>query len=643
MRTKALIGVCVAMVITVCAPSAVAQSERILNYHAHLAVSSDGWLTVTETIRVYATGNQIKRGIYRDIPIRYRLGWGLYMDAPLAVVRIERDGKTEPYHTTREGICRRIYVGRENALLTHGEHVFKLTYRIGRMIHANEDSDELYFNGTGQYWDFPIDQATVTVALPRGIPIKDITHRAHTGKPKDEGDDYSSAVDQAGQVRFEVTRPLSAGEGMTVVVTWPKGFVAVQPTAMLDIIRGNVALVIGVIGTLVVLVYYVIAWSKVGRDPQRGIIIPLFDPPKGLGPAAVRYVGKMGYNKACFTATIIQLAVARYLRIEDDDGEYTLVSLGDASSDLLTGVERVVGRNLVDGDDRLTMKQSNHATFQKAIKALKEELAITYKGKLFFSNTLWFVVGALLSVLTLGGVVLCTATLEGSPGVGFLAVWLSFWTFGVIMLTRAVIGAWRQAARSGKDGLTRKGGALFLTLFAIPFFAAEVVVLVLLFTMTSFWLAPLLLVLGGLNAWFCHLLKRPTVEGRAAMDHIEGFRMYLATAEQDLLNSAHPPEKTPELFERFLPYAVALDVETEWAAKFEDVLTAAQAEGGYQPIWYHGAAFSTIGTVGLASAMGSSMSSALSSASSAPSSSSGGSGGGGFSGGGGGGGGGGGW
>ena len=56
MRTKALIGVCVAMMITACASPAVAQSERILDFHAHLAVGSDGWLTVTETIHVYAAG-----------------------------------------------------------------------------------------------------------------------------------------------------------------------------------------------------------------------------------------------------------------------------------------------------------------------------------------------------------------------------------------------------------------------------------------------------------------------------------------------------------------------------------------------------------------------------------------------------------
>ena len=63
-------------------------------------------------------------------------------------------------------------------------------------------------------------------------------------------------------------------------------------------------------------------------------------------------------------------------------------------------------------------------------------------------------------------------------------------------------------------------------------------------------------------------LKAPTPVGRKAMDDIEGFRQYLGVAEEDRLNAMNPPDKTPELFEKFLPYAVALDVQNAWAKKF---------------------------------------------------------------------------
>src|SRR5438093_1579210 len=74
-------------------------------------------------------------------------------------------------------------------------------------------------------------------------------------------------------------------------------------------------------------------------------------------------------------------------------------------------------------------------------------------------------------------------------------------------------------------------------------------------------------------------LQAPSVEGRQVMDQIEGFREYLGVAEEDRLNALNPPDKTPELFERFLPYAIALDVENAWAERFAGVLVAAGAAG----------------------------------------------------------------
>ncbi|MFW6125342.1 MAG: DUF2207 family protein [Pirellulales bacterium] len=159
-------------------------------------------------------------------------------------------------------------------------------------------------------------------------------------------------------------------------------------------------------------------------------------------------------------------------------------------------------------------------------------------------------------------------------------------------------------------------------------------------------MVPLVAGLVALNWRFWHWIKQPTVEGRRIMDEIDGFRMYLATAEGEFLQRLHPPEQTPELFERYLPYALALDVENEWAEKFSDLLSrAAQApaEGdGYRPAWYVGPHWNASAPGTFASSLAVSLGGAIASSATAPGSSSGG-GGGGSSGGGGGGGGGGGW
>jgi len=142
---------------------------------------------------------------------------------------------------------------------------------------------------------------------------------------------------------------------------------------------------------------------------------------------------------------------------------------------------------------------------------------------------------------------------------------------------------------------------------------------------------------------FVFLMRAPTPAGRLIMDEIEGFKMYLDTAEQDRLDRMQSPQLTPEVFETFLPFAFALGVENNWCDQFAREFPEELAErGGYHPAWYVGShsGLSALGHIG--NEFSSSFSSAIASSSSPPGSSSG-SGGGGSSGGGGGGGGGGGW
>jgi len=187
--------------------------------------------------------------------------------------------------------------------------------------------------------------------------------------------------------------------------------------------------------------------------------------------------------------------------------------------------------------------------------------------------------------------------------------------------------------------------ALFITLFAAPFVAAEVFVIVMLSAQLSVLHILLIVALVVINALFYYWLKAPTHDGRLLLDRIEGLKLYLSVAEQDRLNLLAGPRKTPELFEKFLPYALALDVENAWAAQFDDVLRRAGEPGpgrGYSPAWYSGRSWTDLGAGAFAAGVGAALTSAVAASATAPGSSSGG-GGGGSSGGGGGGGGGGGW
>ena len=186
--------------------------------------------------------------------------------------------------------------------------------------------------------------------------------------------------------------------------------------------------------------------------------------------------------------------------------------------------------------------------------------------------------------------------------------------------------------------------AIYLSLFAIPFVGGEIAGLFMFSQLSSISMAFILLIAAFINWIFYELLKAPTLAGRKLLDKIAGFKQYIDIAERHELDFKHPKGRSPELFEEYLPYALALDVEQQWGESFADVLAKAQASGGrdYSPTWYHGTQWNNSNIGVFTSSLGSSFTSAIASSSTAPGSSSG-SGGGGSSGGGGGGGGGGGW
>jgi uncharacterized membrane protein len=121
-----------------------------------------------------------------------------------------------------------------------------------------------------------------------------------------------------------------------------------------------------------------------------------------------------------------------------------------------------------------------------------------------------------------------------------------------------------------------------------------------------------LLAQGAVVFVFFYLLKSQTLAGAKIRDEIDGFRMFLTTAEKDRLEALHPPQITPEMFEKFLPYAVALDAENAWSRKFEAQAKAAgQAANVDSFLWYSGRHHGFFGN-SFASDLGSSLSSAAS-------------------------------
>jgi uncharacterized membrane protein YgcG len=187
----------------------------------------------------------------------------------------------------------------------------------------------------------------------------------------------------------------------------------------------------------------------------------------------------------------------------------------------------------------------------------------------------------------------------------------------------------------------RTNGLLNLPALAIGFVASLIALRVA--SGATFLVIATIVLMVLVLVVFAIIMRRPTGLGRRLLDEVGGFREYMEFAEKDEMNLRNPPDKTPQLFEKYLPFALALDVEQQWAERFAAVFAGLRGPNGtdYHPTWYNGS-WNSFDMSSTTAHLSSGLGSAISSSVTPPGSSSGG-GGGGSSGGGGGGGGGGGW
>jgi uncharacterized membrane protein YgcG len=555
--------------------------ERILSYDSQVQVNADGSLDVTEAIRVHAEGNQIRRGIYRDFPTRYHDRYGNRVVVDFQMLEVLRDGRPEPWFTERVGNGVRINTGNDDLLPTPGDFTFRLRYRTTRQLGFFADHDELYWNAIGTGWIFPIEGGSVAVRLPEPVPVEQLHAEAYTGPQGAKDQHYEASIPAPGTAGWRLTQPLQPQEGLTIVLSFPKGVVAAPSGVQKSfwLLRDNRGLLVALAGLVALLAYCTGRWRKVGRDPPAGTIIVRYDPPAGHSPAGLRYMKRMRYDMRCFSADLLSLAVSRALIIQRDKAPlkdtWTLQGTPGGGDAAAHTPEQAALLDALFGGGHATLElaQKNAATIQGIIQKHARALGGRFKPQMFRTHGGSITVAVLIALLS------------------------SVAAFG--------IGA----------------GAGPIVLLVIPVALAMLVVVIV----------------------FAFLVRAPTVEGRKLLDEIEGLKRYLSVAEkQDLQRLQGPDGGEPQLdatrFESLLPYAVALEVEDAWTKKFTlAVGAAAAAEATSAITWYRGAQIGDIGS--FSKAIGSSLASQIASSSSPPGSSSGG-GGGGSSGGGGGGGGG---
>lgn len=609
------------------APAQDLSFERILLYDVELRVDSSARLTVTEKLKVNVKGENIQRGIFRSLPTRREIN-GREISVRYDIRSVKKNGEEEKYHTKGENGHRVIYIGDKDVLLDPGIYDYEITYDTYRQIGFFEDFDELYWNATGTDWVFPIDKVTVKAIFPENAEI--LQHACYTG-PAGSTDQDCSVTKTSRNTLEWAAEGLQPYHGLTVAAGFTKGIVK-EPEIPGVLKTGNLSKLLSGIGVLF-LVWMGYLWNRHGRDHQKPAVYPQFEVPHNLSPASLGFLHHGRYRQSLIAASLINLAVKGYIIIHQPSKKgllsrsvFTLQKLKAPDAELAPEESRLMYDLFAGGKDKITIDGQYDTQISIAVQTYQSDLSGVNRPQLSkgsnWSKVLWVFLG--MSVVYWAIIIYSYNHLyEGAKLVFGIALYVgAFITLIIIMSVRLKV-------------------ALYIIL--IPLIFAAIGVTFWYFTSNripdSFILAYLFLLLGVIAlAVFNYLVKQPGKELIEKQSLIEGFKMYLETAESELIKFHNPPRITPEIFEKYLPYALVLGVDGIWGKKFEQSLqTRARS---YENHWYTGSSaahFSGAMTGNLSRSLAGTM------ASSSVSPSSSGSGGGGSSGGGGGGGGGGGW
>jgi uncharacterized membrane protein len=489
------------------------------HFDAQIQVHPDGTIDVTEVIEAQFTGAW--HGIYRTIPVEYTDAEGLNYTLLLdQISATDSDGQQLKLEQNREGryIKFKIYVpAAEDATRT-----ILLHYRVLDALRFFQDHDELYWNVTGNEWENAIELVTAHIELPVGV--SGLHAIAYTGVTGSRTEDARVEIND-NVVDITSTRRLGYRQGLTAVVGFDKGSVH-PPSASMQFARflkSNSPLLIPLIAFFVM---FWLWWTR-GRDPQRLAISVQYDPPDKLTPGEC---GTLVDNEAAMrdiTATLVDLAVKGYLTIEQKE-ESHLLGLTH-SEDYIFHMKKPPSEW---ASARSHEQEMLSALFDDGASA---DVALSDLQNHFYTH-LPAIRERIFSALMSDGYYLHRpdTVKQGYIGGGWL------------------IG-----------GLVVFGGA--------EYFANATGIAVGSWIFAGIATGLVICIFG----WF---MSARTVAGARALEKVLGFEEFLGRVEKDQIERL---EKTPELFEKFLPYAMALQVEKKWVQAFSGIALQ-------PPQWYQG-------------------------------------------------------
>jgi hypothetical protein len=527
-------------------------SEKIYLFDVSIDVQTDGSINITEDITLNAKHQKIRRGIYRDIPI--------LSDGQLTPVSLTMDGQTHPFFTENKGRNLRINFGNDN-YIPRGRHTYSFKYTYKNAIKFFRNYDELYWNITGNEWNFTIDKARVKVVLPSNARVQTEGISLYTG-PKGAKDKNARRISD---LTFETTRSLYPKEGFTIAIPFDKGVVQEPPFMERLKKTFSFSLISSIILFITLIIYIYTTWLKVGQDPAY-MAITRYEPPKGVSPAFVYYLYNEEVDAKLMSCIVLDLAMKGYLEVKNSVKNFwgtkpaALRRRKAVSNDLpLEEIEFIRGLLADYSPYEYCVLDSKKGPVLNIIVRVIEDL-FKKQEKPYIIENKKYILYAVYIVLAMGiipfipkdmsSLDLCMVpVLIMAYGVSFLFV--SLFAFHKLFIR---IISW-----------------FVFILISLPLFS-------LIGNYMDAKISLILYMMGLLCVVLYYtLIPNVTPKGRELFEELNGFKKYIKTAEVNRVAASNPLD-AERIFCDYLPYAFAMGLQNKWMKKFTHILSKATIE-----------------------------------------------------------------
>ena len=513
-------------------------SEKIRNYEVTVQINKNGTLTVNEVID-YQFGEEFKHGIYRDIPLRSkRFGFDVHKSF-IKMNWIKRDGKDEEYTKNHfyEGIRYRIGSETELVNLYRTESRYELNYDIYNAVFEKDGIYQVYYNAIGQFWNVPIEQASVIIRFPDGQKIKknEIEKlEVYTGSYGEKGENYD-ILENDEEIHIS-TKELEAKNGLTFMLNLKTDKISPTLADKLKIVYlSNPAIIILPFLLLFLTIYSIVTWKFFGKDPQGKSVIPEFNLPKDISPMFAAYINGERDTVEILNAGIFTLLAKGFIVANRVNGEikynkeyktvYTQETELAEEERMLLDALSSEKNNIFGGEKRIYNKANS------IIEILKDKY-----HKIIYKNNGSFLVPFY-----------CAAPVF----IIFIFSQTNFEFFNpfIILYILITLGSffhriWITVSKKLLIGL------IIIAILGVSFYQGiEIFVFVAYFVI--------------LFITYSKLIGKYTNEGLRKKEYLKGMKMYIKTAEENQIRKFDNVKELIEYFNGILPFAVALGVKNE--------------------------------------------------------------------------------